>query len=251
MGHLENKMMTFRRLSFAIVLVVLSLAFGVSRAAAAPEAQNTVSSVSTATPLLSNILSIVNTIGDDNFATADLTTLVDPSTTSAQHYGPYASSTTDSGTCGNDWATDTFQRHFTIFNRAGSVVIVEQFKEATFTTFAGPSPGACQPPPSGGMLAAGVTGGFRGYFIVPVPTGITQSSTNPNCDAITGMSPPAEPCFTSTFINSHFDTCFYPTVCQVTTFLFNYDAADQGLIERHWKNASTDRGGNLGDIRST
>src|SRR2546427_11777937 len=96
--------------------------FGVSRAAGAPEAQNTVSSVSTATQLLSNILSIVNTIGDDNFATADLTTLLDPSSTSAQHYGPYASGTPDSGTCGNDWANDAYQRHFTIFNRAGSVV---------------------------------------------------------------------------------------------------------------------------------
>jgi hypothetical protein len=245
-------MMTFRRLSFAIVLVTLSLAFGVSKAAAAPEAQNTVSSVSSATSLLSSILNIVSTIGDNNFATADLTTLVDPSTTSAQHYGPYASSSTDSGTCGNDWATDTFQRHFTIFNRAGSVVIVEQFKEATFTTIAGPSPGACEPPPSGGMVAAGVTGGYRGYFIVPIPTGIGQSSTNPNCDAVTMMSPPAEPCFTSTFINSHFAGCDYPgLLCHVATFLFNYDATDQGLIDHHWKNASPDRGGNLGDIRST
>jgi len=247
MEHLEDKMMTFRRLSFAIVLLALSLAFGVSRAAAAPEAQNTVSSVSSATSLLSSILNIVNTIGDDNFATADLTTLVDPSTTSAQHYGPYASSTPDSGTCGNDWATDTFQRHFTIFNRAGSVVVVQQFKEATFTTVSGPSPGACQPPPTLGVVVTGVTGGFRGYFIIPIPTGVSQTSPDPHCNADTMTD---SPCFTSTFINSHFATCFYPAVCQVTTFLFNYDAADQGLIDHHWKNASEDRGGNLGDIRS-
>src|SRR2546427_8655489 len=58
--------------------------FGVSRAAAAPEAQNTVSSVSTATQLLSNILSIVNTIGDDNFATADLTTRSEEHTSELQ-----------------------------------------------------------------------------------------------------------------------------------------------------------------------
>src|SRR2546425_12841435 len=123
-------MMTFRRLSFVIVLVVLSLAFGVSRAAAAPEAQNTVSSVSTATPLLSSLLNIANTIGDDNFATADLTTLVDPSTTATQHYGPYASGSTDSGTCGNDWANDLFNRFFTVFTRSdGSIVVVEQFKD--------------------------------------------------------------------------------------------------------------------------
>src|SRR2546425_2467966 len=172
-------MMTFRRLSFAIVLVVLSLAFGVSRAAAAPEAQNTVSSVSTATPLLSNILSIVNTIGDDNFATADLTTLIDPSSTSAQHYGPFAGSSGDSGTCGPDWAMDTFQRHFTVFNRAGSLVVVEQFKDGSFTTIPGPSPGACDTSPPTSTVAGGVTGGLRGYFIIPIAFG--QSSTDPNC----------------------------------------------------------------------
>jgi|SRR5207244_1427746 len=147
--------MTFKRLSFEIVLVALSLALGVSRAAAAPEAQNTISTVSSAILLLSSILTLANTIGDDNFATADLTTLVDPSTTSAQHYGAYASMSPDSGTCGNDWATDTFQRHFTVFNRAGSIVVVEQFKEGTFTTFAGLSPGACEPPPTLGLVAPG------------------------------------------------------------------------------------------------
>jgi hypothetical protein len=251
-------MLAFRRLSFAIVLVALSLAFGVSRAAAAPEAQNTVSSVSNATPLLSSILNIVNTIGDDNFATADLTTLVDPSTTSAQHYGPYASGSSDSGTCGNNWADDTFQRHFTIFNKAGSVVVVEQFKDGTFHTPStdppntSQSPGACTNSPgpigNGGTVAVGITGSMHGYFIIPIPTGVSQTSSDPHCNAIV---PTNSPCFTTTFMNSHFLTCFYPVVCQVTTFLFTYDAADQGLIEHHWKNASLDRGGNLGDIRST
>jgi hypothetical protein len=37
----------------------------------------------------------------------------------------------------------------------------------------------------------------------------------------------------------------------VTTFLFNYSSSDQSLIQRHWKNASEDRGGNLGDIRTS
>ena len=195
-------MIKLRTLSATIVLLVLSIGLAITSAKAAPESPTI---VSTATPLLSNLLNIASTIGDDNFATADLTALLDPSSTSAQHYGPYASGTPDSGTCGNDWANDAYQRHFTIFNRAGSVVVVEQFKEATFTTVAGPSPGACETTPfTGGLVAAGVTGNFRGYFIIQIPTGIGQSSTNPNCDAITMMSPPAEPCFTSTFIDSHF-----------------------------------------------
>jgi hypothetical protein len=53
---------------------------------------------------------------DDLFATADLTALLDPPGANAtQHYGPYTNNTSpDSGTCGNDWATDTFDRHFTV-----------------------------------------------------------------------------------------------------------------------------------------
>jgi len=262
----RRKMMTIRTLSVTIVLVMLSLGFSFASARAAPEAQNIVSTVSTLDPLLSNILNIVNTIGDYNFATADLTTLIDPSSTPAQHYGPYASATADSGTCGNNWADDTFQRHFTIFNKAGSVVVVEQFRDGSFLTpsTATPpppdtnqSPGACNTSPgpfgNGGKVAPGVTGGLRGYFIIPIPTGVSQTSMDPHCDAVTMMSPPAEDCFTSTFMNSHFLTCSYPsdTGCHVTTFLFTYEAADQGLIEHAWKNASTDRGGNNGDIRST
>jgi hypothetical protein len=38
---------------------------------------------------------------------------------------------------------------------------------------------------------------------------------------------------------------------EVTTFFFHYTAGDQGLVEGEWKNASADRGGNNGDIRST
>jgi hypothetical protein len=37
----------------------------------------------------------------------------------------------------------------------------------------------------------------------------------------------------------------------VTTFLFNYRSKDKSLIQRHWTNASADRGGNRGDIRTS
>src|SRR5438128_8951918 len=51
---------------------------------------------------------------DDLFATADLSTLLDPASSATQHYGPYPSTSPDSGTFGPDWATDTFDRHFTV-----------------------------------------------------------------------------------------------------------------------------------------
>jgi hypothetical protein len=40
-------------------------------------------------------------------------------------------------------------------------------------------------------------------------------------------------------------------VYTVSTFFFHFSAGDQGLIQHEWKNASDDRGGNGGDIRSS
>jgi hypothetical protein len=87
---------------------------------------------------------------------------------------------------------------------------------------------------------------MHGYFIIPLPAGTTQTSTDPSC--LSGT--PSAPCTTTDFINSHFTPC-YDFTCPVTTFFFHYSAGDQGLVEHEWKNASADRGGNHGDIRST
>jgi hypothetical protein len=57
-------------------------------------------------------------------------------------------------------------------------------------------------------------------------------------------------CTTTKLINTHFAPC-YPATCTVTTFFTHYSAGDQDLVEHEWKNASDDRGGNHGDIRST
>jgi hypothetical protein len=84
----------------------------------------------TRTPLLNPVTSLINTLGDDLFSTIDLAALVDPTTSAAPttHYGPCASGSSDSGTCGNYWADDTFDRHFTVFTRATGITAVEQFK---------------------------------------------------------------------------------------------------------------------------
>lgn len=160
----------------------------------------------------------------------------------AQHYGPFASGSPDSGTCGNNWANDTYDRHFSVGTRDGVLTVVEEFKDATFTTVAGASPGGCDTNP-GGTVAAGVTGSFQGYFIIPM-TGETQISTDTSCVA----GSPGADCTTAGFINSHFSPACYPDVCQVTTFLFHYSAGAQGLSSHEWTNASADRGGNSGDI---
>ena len=190
---------------------------------------------------------LVSIADDDLFSTADLTTLLDPTRTSTQHYGPYASSSLDSGTCGNDWATDTFDRHFTVrTNRDGTFLVVEQFKDGAFVTMTGFSPGACQTGPPAGTVDGGISGRMHGYFLIPLPPRTIQTSTSPYCD---GVAMTNTDCTTTTFVNTHFSPC-YPATCPVTTFFFHYAAGDQGLIINEWKNASDDRGGNHGDIRS-
>lgn len=202
-----------------------------------------------------SLLALITSTGDDSFATTDMTTLLDPTGTSAtQHYGPYPSASTDSGTCGNDWANDTFDRHFTIrTNTNGTFLVVEQFRDGSFVTPASDSPavmnfspGACQNSATPqGTVNNGVTGSLQGYFIIP---GVkTQTSSSPYCNA-TAMT--NANCDTTTFINTHFAPC-YSVTCTVTTFFFHYSAGDQTLLEHEWKNASADRGGNSGDIRST
>lgn len=54
-----------------------------------------------------------------------------------RQYGPFHSSSPDSGTCGNDWAIDTFDRFFKVHttpNPDGTYNVVEDFKKGTFVT---------------------------------------------------------------------------------------------------------------------
>jgi hypothetical protein len=184
---------------------------------------------------------------------------------STQHYGPYASGSPDSGTCGNYWADDTYNRHFTVFQNKndGSFLVVEQFKDGNFVTPSvgstdtppspspNPSPGACETSPGvpQGTVNNGVTGSMHGYFVVPLPSGTVETSSDSNCVA----NSPTTACTTTGFIDSHFTPCYFGGTgsCPVTTFFFHYAASGQGLIMNEWKNASADRGGNHGDIRST
>jgi hypothetical protein len=270
----RRKMMTIRTLSVTIVLVLLSLGFGVASARAAPESPSLGTSV--LTPLLSNLLNTANTVGDDTFSTMTLdSSVLSPPPT--QHYGPYLTKSPDSGSCGNNWADDTVDRFFSVFSRDGSLVVVEQFKDGTFITPASAytpaqlppdgalpspavnmSPGACNNggPYDGGVVVNGVTGKFVGYFIIPLAPGVTETSNDPHCDATT-MSNTVPGCDTYTFITSHFSCSYGAPGCSTTTFFDHYSAPktstgpNSALIADSWKDASTDRGGMTGDIRST
>ena len=227
----------------ALTTIALTLAFALP-AAAAPEPAGPGGITD---PVL---LAVTNALGDGVFSTTDLSSALDPTgATPTQHYGPYASSSTDSGTCGVvDWAQDSFDRHFTVrTSSSGAFTVVEQFKDGNFVTLGAgseASPGACDTNPLG-TVNTGVIGSMHGYFIIS--NVMTQTSTSPNCD---GLNPADSDCSTAIFINTHFTPC-YPSSCTVTTFFFDYASGDQGLLFHDWKNASADRGGNGGDIANT
>jgi hypothetical protein len=280
-------MMNLRKLSvLAITALLVTGISGISAIHGTAKAATTTASLPS-TSLTDLITSLINNVGDDTFSIIDLTTLVSSVTaptplvssasaasalhyaptmaapassgTSTQHYGPYASGSTDSGTCGNDWANDLFDRHFTVFQNKndGSLLVVEQFKDGSFTTPASDSPpvndspGACETSTTpAGTVSNGVTGNLHGYFVIPLPATESQKSTSPFCNADTSSN---TGCDTTTFIDTHFTPACYlggSGTCQVTTFFFHYSAGGQGLIINEWKNASADRGGNHGDIRS-
>lgn len=233
-----------RRVTVFVATVALLIAFAPTpRASADPGGEGHASGVTD--PL------ILALIGDDDvFSLADLSTVLGaagPTGTqpnATQHYGPYTSTSPDSGTCGNDWAQDTFDRHFTVrASGLNTFTVVEQFKNGSFVTNAGVSPGSCDTD-LGGTIEADKTGSMHGYFIVS--NVVQQTSMSPYCNA---DDPTDTDCTTTKFINTHFTPC-YPATCTVTTFFDHYAAGDQSLAVHEWKNASCDRGGNDGDIAS-
>jgi hypothetical protein len=70
----------------------------------------------------------------------------------------------DIGTCGNVWALDSFNKFYTITpNKDGTYNVQVNYKDGTFVTLAGVSPGACEvtggsAPGNGNTVAAGITG---------------------------------------------------------------------------------------------
>src|SRR6266545_6406928 len=95
--------------------LVLLLALGLAAATVAPAmAEPTEDAAFAAGSTSLGLLSQIAQVGDDAFSTMDLATALSCGGSPTQHYGPYASSSPDSSTCGNDWAQDTFDRHFTV-----------------------------------------------------------------------------------------------------------------------------------------
>jgi hypothetical protein len=142
-----------------------------------------------------------------------------------QHFGPFASVGGDGGTCGNDWATDTANRDFMVQqNTDGAFTVREEFKNGTFVTNAGASPGGCEADNHhGSTVLAGITGTFHGEE----EGAVTGGTYNPN-----GCSTVGADCTTTAgFIAATFPGGTF----SAATYEFHYAAGGQGLIVHEWK----------------
>jgi hypothetical protein len=155
-----------------------------------------------------------------------------------RNYGPFAGGSVDSGTCGNSWANDTYNRFFKVLTEAnpdGSYTVTEDFRQGSFVTIAGQSPGACE---AGGnpnaTVAAGVTGKFSGTFNIIVHAGVFNGAATPSDLDHDGQIG------TTDFIGSVFGTS---ATYDFSQFNFQYSTKNNGS----WTNSDT---GNSGDITS-
>ena len=147
-----------------------------------------------------------------------------------RNYGPFAGTSEDSGTCGNNWANDTFNRFFKVFttrNNDGTYTVIEDFRQGSFVTVASQSPGACQPvgDPTA-TVGDGVTGKFSGTFTVIVSHGTYNAAA-----AGVGTS-------TLDFVHAVFGP---DATIDVPSFSFEYSTKHNGS----WINSDA---GNSGDI---
>jgi hypothetical protein len=88
----------------------------------------------------------------------------------------------DIGTCNNVWAQDSFNKFYTLTaNLDGTYNLQVNYKDGTFVTNEGISPGACESGSNNGnMVAAGVTGRTHQEYNATV-TATALPNRNPDC----------------------------------------------------------------------
>jgi hypothetical protein len=159
--------------------------------------------------------------------------------------------TTDNGSCGGPWATDTIQRTFVVkLNRDGSYTLTRRDR-GRFTTLGGQSPGACD---TTGRHGQTVQPGIQGRLVGFLRGRVTGGTYNPNAQC---NSPDCG--FTDVFLTTFFGpgatfSCFENS--PQCTFNFNYTAPRQKLRLRHWQDKGKGAGTELretfqGDIANT
>lgn len=145
------------------------------------------------------------------------------------------SGSADSGTCGNTWANDTFNREFDVQQNGATFALTEFFKDGHFVTVAGASPGGCEAQSEHGLLVAGgISGSFHGF----ISGTVTGGTFNPDATC-------PDVCNGDAFVAAFFGP---GATWSGNTFSFQYEAQGGGLLFRRWTNADT---GNIGDIATS
>jgi hypothetical protein len=166
------------------------------------------------------------------------------------HFGPFAGSSLDGGSCGITWAMDTYDRSYTVHdNGDGTFNVTADSKHGTFVTTGPGSPGACDNSDRhGSTVNSGVTGGFQGFLSGTV----TNSTYDPaGCDATTADCSTTQGFLAAVFGLPAYDPAF---TCNAgyagCVFNFEYHSSDQSLQYHAWLDKSDNHGGEMfvGDI---
>jgi hypothetical protein len=142
--------------------------------------------------------------------------------------GPLAGSSTDNGSCGAPWANDTYNLFFTIHdNGDGTFEVRTEYKDGSFVTIGGVSPGACETSNNHGtVVASGIEGKFGGW----VDETVTSATYDPTaCDV------PAA-CTTRT---AAIAALFPGGTESFNGFNFEYNSPDKSLKYHHWQDKSS------------
>ncbi len=152
-----------------------------------------------------------------------------------RQFGPYATGSPDTGTCGNFWADDRFDVFFKVDTRRkedGSYDVVQQFKNGTFVTRSGRAPDSCLVGlENSATIPAGIEGKMQCQFWFRVHDG----EYNPNGVPQAPYGPKE---FTSAIFGPN-------AKVEIYDWFANYNADSHG----NWRDCSAEKGGLHGSIR--
>ncbi len=149
---------------------------------------------------------------------------------------PYSASSSDGGTCGNQWAVDLYNRVFTqpAADPASNYAIVEYYRNGHFSTTAGFSNGACDGgTATGHMVTEGLWGTFTGNDHLFIQHG-TFTAGDGTCNGHP-TSDPSNPCTTASYVAYHYGAA--ATITD-TGYFFYYHTADKKALGKWWKEYS-------------
>ena len=129
----------------------------------------------------------------------------------------------DIGTCGNVWAKDSFNKFYTLtLNKDGSTYNLQvNYKDGTFVTNGGASPGACENDlNNSNTVVAGITGRTHQEFNIPV-SATTTPIPNPDCGIDNAACESANSFLTAVFGAGKFERSPY-------SFTGHFEAGNNG-----------------------